>query len=707
VGKTALALQWAHQVTGRFPDGQLYVNLRGYDADEPVPATDALAGFLRALGVDDAAIPPDPAERAAQYRSLLAGRRMLVLLDNAREAHQVRPLLPGSGGCVVLVTSRESLAGLVARDGAVRLELDVLPPVEARALLRSLIGARVDAEPGPAGNLAALCCRLPLALRIAAELATAHPTTPLADLVRELDDQRRRLDLLAAGGDSRTDVRSVFSWSYRHLAPPAARAFRLVGLHPGSDFDTYATAALTGTTVEQAGRLLDQLCRAHLVQRCGPGRYGMHDLLRAYARELADIGDEPDRRAALTALFDHYRYTASCAVDVLFPAGAGQRPRLSRPADPVPPVDDEPAAHAWLDAERANLAAVATRAAGHGLPRYAVDLSAALFWYLDYGSHLSEAYAVHSSAAQAAAQIQDRTAQAHTLVNLGGVALRQSRNRQAVDHYRQALALCRESGDRFGELRALGSLAAVDQREGRYEPAADHYRQVLDLCRELGIRSHESRALACLGQLDLLRGRYDRAAVHLEQSVALCHEIGDHNSRADALVGLAEVDLHQGRCERARTRLEEARAVFRDTGNRASDAHAVYYLGVLELRGGDLQQAASLLRQARTAFHDSGDRADEAHALCRLGELDARLGRRQQAVDQLQQALDLCRETGDRTGQAQALNALGEVLLAVSPREAVDRHRDAMSVAVGTGAIDEQTRARDGLARARAALGRQ
>src|SRR5439155_1694734 len=214
------------------------------------------------------------------------------VLDNARQAQQVRPLLPAGGGCVALVTSRDSLAGLVARDGAVRLELDVLTPAEAGSLLRSLLGSRVAAEPGPAEELAALCSRLPLALRITAELATARPTAPLADLVEELADQRRRLDLLRVDGDCAADVRSVLSWSYRHLEAATARAFRLIGLHPGSDFDTYATAALTGTTHERACRALVQLSHAHLVQGTGAGRYGMHDLLRDYARELADAEDE-------------------------------------------------------------------------------------------------------------------------------------------------------------------------------------------------------------------------------------------------------------------------------------------------------------------------------------------------------------------------------------------------------------------------------
>ncbi len=253
VGKTALAVHWAHRATRHFPDGQLYVNLRGYDPDRPVPAADALAGFLRALGVAGQDIPVGEGERAARYRSLLAGRRILVLADNAAEAAQVRPLLPASPGCAVLVTSRDSLASLVAREGARRLELDLLSQQEAITLLTTLIGVRAGADPGAVAALATRCARLPLALRVAAEIAGVRPDVSLAELAGELADRQARLDLLDAGGDPRTAVRAVFSWSYEHLDPDAARAFRLLGLHPGPDFEQYAVAALTGTTLAQAG----------------------------------------------------------------------------------------------------------------------------------------------------------------------------------------------------------------------------------------------------------------------------------------------------------------------------------------------------------------------------------------------------------------------------------------------------------------------
>ncbi len=373
VGKTALAVRWARRAAAAFPDGQLYVNLRGYDPGAAGAPGDALAGFLRALGVAGEDIPAGEDERAAAYRSLLDGRRMLVVLDNAASVEQVRPLLPGSPTCLVVVTSRDSMAGLVARHGARRLALDMLPAADAIGLLRTLIGDRVDAEPGAAAELAGQCARLPLALRVAAELAAASPDSRLAELAGELAGEQRRLDLLDAGGDERTAVRGVFSWSYRHLPAAAARAFRLIGLHPGPDLDAYAVAALTGATgatgghggaavtATQAKDALALLARAHLVHPVGAGRYGLHDLLRAYARELAaaeDGADEPASRVDQPVR--------------LLPGRRRQRhgrPRPGRTALPAPPRAHRHArrptlaaaaqARGWLDAERAGLVAVA------------------------------------------------------------------------------------------------------------------------------------------------------------------------------------------------------------------------------------------------------------------------------------------------------------------------------------------------------------
>ena len=339
VGKTALALRWAHEVAFRFPDGQLHADLRGYDPGSPVPPAEVLARFLRSLGVPGAEIPADQTERAARYRSLLTGQRVLVVLDNARSAEHVRQLLPATPGCAVVVTSRDSLAGLVVRDGAQRLDLDLLPLTDAVHLLRSLIGGRVDAEPAAAQTLAVECARLPLALCAAAELAAACPAAPLAELVRQLSDRHQRLDLLDGGGDPRTALRAVFSWSYQHLDGESARALRLLGLHPGIDIEPYAGAALMGTTVAQARRLLTALARAHLIRPVGPARYAMHDLLRMYAAELA-VGCDSDHQEALRRLLDHHVHVASATMEIASQAGLSRMSGEPALAGPMPPVTD-------------------------------------------------------------------------------------------------------------------------------------------------------------------------------------------------------------------------------------------------------------------------------------------------------------------------------------------------------------------------------
>jgi DNA-binding SARP family transcriptional activator len=308
VGKTALAVRWAHRTRRQFPDGQLYVDLRGYDPEQPVQPTDALAGFLDALGVPAQDIPLAMCDRAARYRTETAGRRMLVVLDNALSVEQIRPLLPGTASCFVLVTSRDSLPGLVARHGARRLHLDLLPLTEAVNLLGALLGARVVAEPKAATTLAEQCARLPLALRVVAELAATHPGTPLSQIAADMAEDGRRLDLLDAGGDRHTALRAVFSWSYRSLPTSAARAFRVLGTYPAAELDPYNAAALTETSVDVARQLLALLARVHLLQPAGglpadAGRYGMHGLLRAYASHLAHAdADERNPGSEPTAL---------------------------------------------------------------------------------------------------------------------------------------------------------------------------------------------------------------------------------------------------------------------------------------------------------------------------------------------------------------------------------------------------------------------
>ena len=689
-GKTALAVHWARRVRAAFPDGQLYVNLRGYDPGQPVPAGDALAGFLRALGVPGQDIPRDVDERAAAYRTLLDGRRILVVLDNASAVEQVRPLLPGSPSSLVLVTSRDSLAGLVARHGARRLDLDRLPQQDAVALLRALIGDRAEIQPDGTATLAMRCARLPLALRVAAELAVASPAMTVAQLAGELADEQRRLDLLDAGGDPGSAIRGVFSWSYGHLPDEEARAFRLLGLGPGPDIDARAAAALIGTPPAQASRMLELLARTHLIHRTRPGRYGLHDLLRAYAAGLAAAQDaEGERQAALTRLFDYYLAAAAAAMDILVPAERHLRPRVSgtAPAGPVPPgpvpagpvpagpvppgpvppgPGDPAAARAWLDAERAVLVAVSTYAATGGSPAHATGLAGTLYRYLETGGHYPDAITIHSAARQAARRAGDRAAEATALTNLGIVDWRQGRYRQAASHHRLALKVSQQIGNRSGEAIALNNLGIIYERQGRHQQAADHYRQTAILFAELDDGCGEARALTNLGGVDCLRGRYEPAAGHLHRALVLFREIGDRQGEAAALAGLGIVDGRQGHYERAAENYRQAIRLAVQIGDRPGEVEAHNGAGAVLLAAGQPGQARAQHHAALALASRIGDKYEQARAHDGLARTYRAIGGHLRARRHWELALALftvlgAPETDDVQAQLTALGSAGSL----------------------------------------------
>jgi tetratricopeptide (TPR) repeat protein len=702
VGKTALALRWAHRVRSEFPDGQLYVDLHGFDPEQPLSAADALAGFLRALGLAGQNIPAEVEERAAAYRSLVDGRRMLVLLDNAASVEQVRPLLPGSPSCVVVVTSRDSLTGLVARHSARRLDLDLLPLEDAVALLAALIGGRVQAEPVAAATLARLCALLPLALRVAAELAADRPTISLAQLVGELADEQRRLELLDAGGDARTAVRGVFFWSYRHLPAIGRRAFRLIGLHPGPDFDPYAVAALADTSGDRAQQMVNLLARAHLIQSRRLGRYSMHDLLRAYAISLADVEDsEAEQRAALTRLFDHYLATAAAAMDILVPAELHRRPRISRPATPAPPMPDRATARAWLDTERFTLTAISAYTAARGWLGHTTRLSTTLYRYLDAGGHFPDGLTIHTHALHAARHTNEPAAEADALLNLGHIYWQQGQYQQAADHLQQALTLAREIGDRVGETGALHNLGIVYQRQGHYQQAADHLQQALTLAREIGDRVGETNALLNLGIVDRRQGHYQQAADHYQQALALAREIGDRHGEANALDNLGAIHQRQGHYRQAADHHQQALALFRGIGDRHGEANTLLGLGTVHRRQGHYRPAADHHQQALTLFREMGDKHGEACALNRVGETLAAIRQPDQALAHHTAALTVAAHIGDRYEQARAHNGLAHAQqVAGDLDQSFAHHIAALTLATQIGERYEQARAHNGLAHA-------
>ncbi|MCE6994495.1 tetratricopeptide repeat protein [Saccharothrix sp. S26] len=609
VGKTALAVYWAHRVRDRFPDGQLYVNLRGYDPDLPVGPGDALSGFLRALGVDSRDIPPDVDERSAAFRSLLAGRRVLVLLDNARTAAQVRPLLPGAPGCLALVTSRDSLRGLIAKDGATRLGLDLLPADEAHELLRALIGDRAAAEPGAVDALVELCARLPLALRLAAELATGRPSASLADLGRELVREQDRLDRLDDDADPHAALRSAFSWSYRHLGPAVARVFRLLGAHPCGDLGIAAIAALTGSDVAAARRHVDVLVQSHLVERTADGRFQMHDLLRTYARGLAaEVDGDVERDRALHALADHYVREAEVAMGLFDPVGR-------RPALPSTGRTTRDEAMAWLEAERANLLAVVEHAAAHGDAGHAEALSGTLWSYFHVRGYHDESLALHTHALVAGRRRSDRVAEGVALTGFGVACERLGRYEEALRHHEQAVAVGRETGDVSFTGRALKNLGVVLRRLGRFEESERTFEESLSIARAIGNRRGEAGVLCSLALLHEAWGRPEEALRHMERAMAAVPDVDNDHALVNHLrANLGLVHLRLGRPEVAEEHLGEALAGARATGNRDLECEVLDTLGELATACGDPRSAVDHHHEALALTRRTGDRHEEARA---------------------------------------------------------------------------------------------
>ncbi|MGD0704489.1 MAG: BTAD domain-containing putative transcriptional regulator [Trebonia sp.] len=476
IGKTALAVHWAHRHAQSFPDGQLYVNLRGFDpAGAPLEAGAAVRGFLDALGVQPARIPADRGAQAGLYRSLLAGQQMLIVLDNARDPAQVRPLLPGSPGCLVLVTSRSQLTGLAAVDGARTLTLDLLTPQEARDLLTHRLGSeRAAAEPDAIEELAGLCARLPLALNITAARAAAHPAFPLAVFATQLRETRGRLAALDAG-DVTADVRAVFSWSYQTLSPAAARTFRLLGIHPGPDITPPAAASLTAASRDQASAALSELAAACLLTEHVPGRYAFHDLLRAYAADQARTHDtETERHQALRRALDHYLHTAYAADRLLHPVRDTITLAPPQPGTAPEELADDQQAWRWLEAEHPVLLAAITQAAAHGCDPHACQLPWTLSTFLDWQGKWHDNLAVQTVSLAAAQRLGNLTEQARTHRLLGNACARLGAYPDARTHQHRALDLYRQLGDHAGQAGTHYNLVTTFELQGRNRAALDH-----------------------------------------------------------------------------------------------------------------------------------------------------------------------------------------------------------------------------------------
>ena len=607
VGKTALAVRWAHQAAAEFPDGQLYVNMRGFGSPgEIMPPGTAIRRFLDALGVAAERIAPDPESQAALYRSLLAGKRVLIVADNARDAGQIRPLLPGFPGCMVLVTSRNRLIGLAAAEGAQLITLDVLPDGEARELLTQRIGApRAMAEPDAVSKLAQLCGRLPLALGVAAARAVARPTMPLTAVAAELAGTASRLEALQTG-DPVTDVRTVFSWSCQHLDPESARLFRLLGVHPGPDITASAAAALLGIRQDGARAALDALAMASLAAEPIPGRYCLHDLLRAYAQEQA-TGSEPaaERRAAIQRMLDYYLHTSHAAALLLNPHRVSV-PVLPPPRPSTAPgrLDSHQQALAWFQAEHQVLLGCVSLAAETGSDICAWILPWAMTEFLDRRGHWHEWAATQRTALAAATRLGDTAGQAAARRALATACVRLTDYRQARGHLAACLRLYRQRGDRAGEALARHSLGRVAEHSGRYTDALRHEQQALGLFQDAADQRGQALALNAIGWYHILLGRPHQAKTFCQQALTLYRRTGSRVGQAQAWDSLGYAEHHLGRLDHATTCYQHALSILCDLGELFGQADTLTRLGDTRAAADDLPAARDAWRRALDILQD-------------------------------------------------------------------------------------------------------
>lgn len=619
IGKTALALRWAHQVAGRFPDGQLHVNLRGFDpSGVPMDPADAVCGFLSALGVPAESIPRDADGQAGLYRSVLAGRRMLIVLDNARDEQQVRPLLPASAGSLVLVTSRNQITGLAAAEGARLITLGTLTHAEAVRMLITRVGKRRAATDAAAvSEIATLCACLPLALSVASARINARLRFPLSALTAELRDTPQRLDALNANSPG-ASIQSVFSWSYEQLSPEAARMFRLLGLHPGPDISAAAAARLADTDEASARDHLSELDAGCLITEHAPGRYAFHDLLRAYAANQARTADgQPEINAALGRILGYYAQTACAAALALYPSREMMTFSAAQPAQETR-FDDAPHARAWLEAEHANLVASVTSAAEHGFDQHAWQLPWFLATYLSRSSYWNERIALQRTAIASADRLGDVTGQAVSRRLLGSSYLDlESEHGKAMDCFKASADFYKQAGDRLGEAKAAQRIATVGIYEGRYAEATAYLQRALRLQRELGHRAGEAKTLIILGMVSGADGDMSRPLEFARQALALSEEIGNRYIEEFAWHNIGYCHQVLNNHSEAVTNFHRALDLARKAGDRFHEADILAHLGDVHHTRGGSGDAENSWTRALIIFDEIGH-PDADHVRAKL-----------------------------------------------------------------------------------------
>lgn len=702
MGKTALAVHAAHRLSGAFPDGQLFIDLHGHTLGmAPVPATDALLHVLRGLGIPGQHIPTEPDQRAALYRTLMAEKRMLIVLDDAASEEQVQPLLPGARSCRVLVTSRRRLTGL---DNASPLSIDVLSTDDAVALFAEIAGTDRTAAEAPelVRESVELCGRLPLAIRIAAARFRARPAWRLGHLADRLRDERARLTELAVGHRS---VAVALGLSYQQLDPLHQRTYRLLGLHPGPDIDPHAVAALTDQDHARAVRQMDHLTEVNLLLEPVPGRHIFHSLARIHAADVVLAEPATERRAAVHRLFDYYADAASAIAWQAYPYEHGRHPRPT-PAESSP--TDPATAAAWLETELPNLLAVARYGAAHGWPGHTTRLAAALRRHLDVTARYVEAEPLHRVALDAARGSGDRAGELGALLALAQLFRMRNQHDEATAHLVPALAMARAEADAYGEVDALNGLGNLHRLRERHEEAIARFTQAADVAVSVGDQLGEADAYLGLGKAQDGLGHYPAAHHSFARALALADDIGYRKGQLDALVRSAYTHFFAHRDDAAAADLTRALGIAELTGDRAGELTARIAAGFLDRVRGRYDAAAAHYRRSLTLARAAGHRIGQVSAWVGLGNVLRRQGRHAEAFDNFGHALDLARAFPGRNWEYEVLQGLGRAQHAAGrPAQALDTHGRALGLAVEIEQLIDEARAHDGLAHAHAALGQR
>ena len=685
-GKTALAVHAAHRLAGRFPDGQFFVPLHAHTPGQRlVDPAEALASLLLTAGAAAQQIPPGVEARAARWRDFAAGKKILLLLDDAAGHEQVEPLLPGTACSLVLITSRRRLTAL---EDATVLSVDTLTPADAATLLARLAGrSDLSPETEAAGEIARLCGYLPLAIGMLARQLRHHPARSGAGLAADLASARDRLAGMHAENLS---VAAAFDLSYQELTADQQRLFRRLGLAPGPDIDSYAAAALDDISVETARGRLDDLYDNHLITEPQAGRYLLHDLLREYARTLADGDDDAESQAAVGRVVSYYAYVAAAASKHIatWTTGGGRPPPGSPPAH-APPLAAPQEAAAWLEAERSNLF-VAVSSAAEALPQHAVAIATAMGGFLRASGRWDQAAAQYQTALNAARRAGDRPGQAGALDELGLLQQLTGDYTAATATLAQAVALYTELGDRRGQAYALNHLGLVHQDTGDYRAATASHQRALALAREAGDRLAEAVSITDLGQVQQLTGNYRAAIASHEQALAMFRDLDSPFDEADALTQMGFNECALGNYEAATARHRQSLAVFRRLGDRLGQAWAIGGLGEVQFATRDYAGASANLSQALQLHRELGQRRGEAVLLNILGDLSLATSANEEAYRRHSQALTIAREIGARGEEAWALEGMGKSLLLSNPDEAAVHMREARAIYQRLGHRDAQ-----------------